>query len=267
MAGWMRDMVDVALFWTAAYRQLAQRRDAFWRGFLVIVAIALLAGLPSLVTGLAQGVLAAEPASETAAARQAFEQGMASLTGALNLFDISDADRAEMLVRAEEGFDLALRISGKVADLPTALPRPVGRLLAQVGGWLSQPFADGGFPLAAAALGTWLGYGVWVMLAAKWLGGRGGLVGFFGTTAMFAVPHVLDIFAWVPYVGSLLAFVATIWGLAIYVKATAISHQISGGRALLAVALPLLVAIGVGLLLLAGLAMLMAVSVALGAGR
>lgn len=267
MAGWMRGMVDVARFRTDAYRQLAQRRDAFWRGFLVIVAIALLAGLPSLVTGLAQGAAATEPASETAAARQAFKQGMEGLTTALNQFDISDADRAQMLTRVEEGFDLALRISGEVADLPTALPKPVGRLLEQVGGWLSQPFADGRFPLAAAALGTWLGYGVWVMLAAKWLGGRGTLVSFFGTTAMFALPHVVDVLTWVPYVGSALAFGAAAWGLAIYVKATAVSHQISGGRALLAVVLPLLVAIGVGLLLLAGLAVLMAVSVALGAGR
>lgn len=265
MAGWMRGMVDVARFRTAAYRQWAQRGDAFWRGFLVIIAIALVAGLPSLVMGLAQGTPATEPAAETAAARQAFKQGLSGLTGALSMFDISDTDRAEMLARVEEGFDLALRIGGEVADLPTALPKPVGRLLALVGGWLSQPFADGRFPLAAAALGTWLGYGVWVMLAAKWLGGRGTLVSFFGTTALFALPHVADALAWVPYVGSALAFIAAVWGMAIYVKATAVSHQISGGRALVAVVLPLLVAIGVGLLLLAGLAVLTALAVAVGA--
>ena len=56
----------------------------------------------------------------------------------------------------------------------------------------------GGFPLAAVALGTWLGYGIWVMLFAKLLGGRSTLAGFFSTTALYAVPHLLSFFAFIP---------------------------------------------------------------------
>lgn len=264
MAGWIRGLVDVALFRTAAYRQFSQRRDAFLRGFLVIAAIALLAGLPSFVEGLMQGPANSVSADEVADASQGLRQSMVDLEAALSRFGVSSAEGDEIRARIEEGIELMHRIGGEVQDLPTALPRPVGRLLRAVGGWLSQPFADAGFPLAAAVLGTWLGYGVWVMLAAKWLGGRGSLVSFFGTTALFAVPHVADVFAWVPYVGSALAFVAALWGIAIYVKATAVSHELSGGRALLAAALPLLVVLGVGLLFAAGLAVLVMFAAVLG---
>ena len=100
------------------------------------------------------------------------------------------------------------------------------------------------------------------MLAAKLMGGRGGLAGFFGATALFAVPHVLDLFRWVPYVGSALGFVAFIWGAVVYVKATAVSHRFSAGQALLAVLLPLLAAIVVGMLLLIGLIVVIVVSAA-----
>jgi hypothetical protein len=86
------------------------------------------------------------------------------------------------------------------------------------------------------------------MLAARLLGGRGGLAGFFGTTALFAVPHVLNVFNMAPYVGGVLGFIAFAWGAAIYVKATAVSHELSIERALLAVLLPVLVAFAIAIL-------------------
>jgi hypothetical protein len=85
-------------------------------------------------------------------------------------------------------------------------------------------------------LGAWLGYGIWVMLFAKLLGGRASLASFFGATAIFVVPHLLLILRWVPILGGLLAFIAFVWGLALYVKATAVSHGLTLDRALLAVA-------------------------------
>jgi hypothetical protein len=82
------------------------------------------------------------------------------------------------------------------------------------------------------------------------MGGRGTLTGFFGTTALFAVPHVLDFFRWVPYVGAFLGFVAFIWGLAVYVKATAVSHQFRPALGFVAMILPVVVAAFLGILLI-----------------
>jgi hypothetical protein len=36
------------------------------------------------------------------------------------------------------------------------------------------------------------------MLLAKLLGGRGTLAGFLGTSALYAAPHALGFFAWIP---------------------------------------------------------------------
>ncbi len=141
-------------------------------------------------------------------------------------------------------------LAAQIDRLPTALPRPLARAFIGLGHWLSRPFASSPVPLAAAALGTWLGYGIWVMLAAKLLGGRGTLHGFFGATAFFAVPHVLDIFAGVPVAGPILGTVALIWGIVIYAVATGVSHRLSAGRALVAVFAPVVLLLTVVALVL-----------------
>jgi hypothetical protein len=63
----------------------------------------------------------------------------------------------------------------------------------------------------------------------------------------------------VPCLGGLLGVVATVWGIAIYVKALAVANEFTIGRAIVATLLPALVIIvlsGLGLLalLIAGLA-------------
>ncbi len=89
-------------------------------------------------------------------------------------------------------------VAAQISNCPPPCRGRWRRLSSAIGHWLSRPFASSPLPLAAATLSTWLGYGMWVMLAAKLLGGRGTLHGFFGATAFFAVPHVLDIFAACP---------------------------------------------------------------------
>ena len=61
---------------------------------------------------------------------------------------------------------------------------------------------------------------------------------------------MLDFFRWVPYVGSFLGFVAFIWGLAVYVKATAVSHQFRPALGLLALVLPVIVVAFLSILLI-----------------
>ena len=147
-----------------------------------------------------------------------------------------DAIMAQVKENMRFGFNIAQQVEG----LPRILPKPINTFFEQVGKWVSQPFTAGGFPLAAVALATWLGYGIWVMLFAKLLGGRGTLAGFFGVTALYAVPHLLSFFAFIPILGGILGLIAYFWGLAIYIKGTASSHQMSLERSLLAVFLPVL---------------------------
>jgi len=71
-----------------------------------------------------------------------------------------------------------------VAELSTPLPRFIGGVLSSLGVWLSLPFTR---------LTRWIGYTIWVLLVAKLLGGRATAAQALGATALYAVPHVLDI--------------------------------------------------------------------------
>jgi hypothetical protein len=168
----------------------------------------------------------------------------------------------EIRAQIKENIRFGCDIARQVEALPTILPRPLDRTFEAIGQWASQPFAGSSLPLGAAALGTWLGYGIWVMLFARLLGGRGSLAGFFGATALYAAPHLLGFFAFAPVLGDVLRFIAYFWGAAIYVKGTAVSHQLNIERALLAVLLPALIALLIAIVLATGLATLIALGLA-----
>ncbi len=259
MKAWLRDLWGAALLRTKVFEGWRLRSDAFLQGFLVILAVALVAGLPAFVLDLTGRARRTEVA-DTTAARADIRRALEAAAPGLESLGVG----AEKRDQIAQGFDLALTIGTEVSALPARLPKSFGAIFRAVGGWLSRPFADGSFPLAAAALGTWLGYGVWVMLFARLLGGRGALHGFFGSTALFAAPHLLGVFSRVPVLGAVLGVIAFLWGVLIYVKATAVSHELSLGRATLAVALPLLILILVIALLLPVAAGVIAVLLAAG---
>jgi hypothetical protein len=81
---------------------------------------------------------------------------------------------------------------------------------------------------------------VLVLLFAKWLGGKANIQAMLGTTALFMVPHVIEILAFIPILGGLLGLAAAIWGLIIYIKAVSVANELPTGKALLAVILPVL---------------------------
>lgn len=241
MKAWLRDLRDIVLLRREAFARLSRRPDAFLLGFVIVVSVALVVGLPALASDLATVRRAPEPA-DTAAALSEVRQALESVAPALGALGMPAAVRDQALEALLQGFDLGLRLGSDIAALPTPLPRPVGVLFRAIGGWASRPFADSAFPLAVAGLGTWLGYGIWVMLFAKLWGGRGTLHGFFGATGFFALPHLLHLFDRVPVMGAILGVVAFAWGAAIYVKATAVSHELPVERAVLVVVLPLVAA-------------------------
>ena len=203
----------------------------------MILAVALLTGLPAFVSDVIDGF---SPAAvfEPSEFLENLAEPLARFRPWLQSAGVPQTMLDQILSQIEDNAVLAGSIAAQVQQADTAFPRPLAQGFMALGEWLSQPFANSPWPLATATLGTWLGYGVWVMLVAKLLGGRSTLHGFFGATAFFAAPHALAIFAGVPVLGSVLGVVAWIWGLIIYVVATAASHRLSPGRALLAVFLP-----------------------------
>jgi hypothetical protein len=252
MKTWLRELLDVLLLRGATLARITERPDAFLRGLIVLLAVALLVGLPTLVTDVITGFrppAVVEPGDMSSGLGWSADVMRPWLRSA----GVPDAAIDQVIQVAEGNAGMALGIAAQVQQLPTALPRPLAQGFISLGRWLSGPFANSPLPLVAATLSTWLGYGVLVMLAAKLLGGRGTLHGFFGATAFFAVPHILDIFARVPVAGPVLGVIAFLWGLVIYVVATAVSHRLSASRALAAVFAPfvlLLVLVSLVLLVL-----------------
>ena len=81
-----------------------------------------------------------------------------------------------------------------------------------------------------------------------------------GATALYAVPHGLDILGFVPCLGGVLGLVATVWGIAIYVKALAVANDFSTSRAIVATVVPALIGMTSVLLGLLGFLILILVS-------
>jgi hypothetical protein len=143
--------------------------------------------------------------------------------------DVSPEIVEQVTAYMRSSIEMGLRIQA----LPTRLPKPVGGVLEDLGRLLSLPFSR---------LTGWIGYTIWVLLFAKLLGGRATVAQTLGATALYAIPHVLDILHIVRCLGGLLGFIATVWGIAIYVKALAVANEFSIGRSIVATVAPALIA-------------------------
>jgi hypothetical protein len=227
MVGEMLQLARGALFLdTQTFVAQREARDTFRKGVLLVVVITLLAGSLSFIVSTVKGFLP----PKWDAQREKVEDQISQVFEFLP-FEM-DAEAERMIVGSiEAGLDIGFEI----AQLPTPLPGPVSAFLQALGGWISAPLLR---------LGGWMSYAFWVLLAAKLLGGRARLSQMLGCTALYVAPQVLTILQVVPYLGPVLGFVAFVWGLVIYVKATAVANELSLGRALLATILPAAVLIG-----------------------
>ncbi len=258
MSEWMRQWWDAVLFREQIFSDLSQRRDAFLQGVLIVLVVGLVVGVPVLLRDVASGLQPVAVEAEVAEMQTEMNRLLEQMRPFLG--NMPDENLNRLMAQIEENMQFSLEIGRKVEAMPTILPKPLDRTFQAIGTWVSKPFAGSSLPLGAAALGTWLGYGIWVMVCAKLLGGRGSLVGFFGATATYAVPHLLNVFGLVPVLGTVVSVIAYFWGLALYVKGTAVSHQLSTERALLAVLLPALIALVILIILATGVATLIAIA-------
>ena len=210
------------------------RRDVFLRGLLVLVVVSLAVGLVGAVTDLA-GELVQLPLETQ---ERKFEEGVAE--GLANIPGISP-EVEESLGVAVDYARAAFGMGIRVAQLPTPLPYPMGSLLRALAQVLSAPLNR---------IAGWMLYAMIVLVVAKAMGGRGTVQEMLGCTALYAVPHFLNVLGFIRCVGGILWLVSVAWGAIIYVKAVAIAHEFDTGRALVAVVLPVLVLLFLALLVL-----------------
>jgi hypothetical protein len=212
-----------------AFERMRDAENGFARGLMTIVAISLIVGLVvSLVSFV--GAVRTSPAQEVAQ----FQQGMQQMLDQMRAFGAFGNDE-EFWRIFTENWQAGLAMGSKIAEVAvrtTPAPQPVVDLFQALGRWLSYPFGW---------ISTWMFYGVLTLLFAKLLGSTATIREMLATTSLVAVPHLLDAFGFIPYIGSLVGIIAFFWGLAIYAKGAAVANRFDLGRALLAIAAPFII--------------------------
>jgi len=214
--------------------EFKRHRDVFARGLLIFVTVSLIVGLVN--SGIALGRQLTQPPLEVQQKR--FEEG---LSQALAGIPITSPEAEQALNMSIEYARAAWSIGAKIAQLPTPLPEPAGAIFRALARFLSAPFGR---------MAGWMFYALIVLLAAKILGGRATVQEMLGCTALYIVPHLINVVTFIQCIGAVLWITSTIWGIIIYIKAVAIANEFDTGRALLAVALPILIVLFLALLAL-----------------
>ncbi len=222
--------------------------DVFRRGIIILILVGLVLGAVEFAVAFVGSFIGPSAEAQLAQMRQSFDQ--------MRQFMPPEAAQAfeEQFL---SNFEVGIQIGVDIAALPTPLPKAVGNLFEALGAGASQPLA---------MLGGFLAYGIWVMLAAKLLGGSGRLQEFLGTAALSSVPYLLLILGWVPCLGAVLSLVAWVWSIVIWVAAAAVAHgwaapvataegdveryDVNWGKAILAVILPVLALVALVLVIL-----------------
>ena len=201
--------------------------NVFAQGVLLIVIVSLIVSLIGSAVQLVGG-LTALPFSVQ---RRSIEQ---EISRAFRSLPDMDADMEMFEAMILDWTSIGLDIAESISHLPTPLPRPTGSILRAIGSTVSAPLQ---------ALGEWMCFTLIAFVVAKLMGGRATVQEMLGTTALYIIPHIAGVLNPITCLRTLTGVVATVWGIVIYVKATAVANDIDNGRAALAVFLPILVPI------------------------
>jgi hypothetical protein len=246
LRAWLRLAIAALTLKPEPYRHLAAE-PSLRRALVIVLAVGLLLGLGQALVALP--ALTRRPEAEIEAALTGFRQGLdEARTGMAGQMT---PEMAAIFDTIDQGLEAFRPYLLQLAAVPAPLPAPVGRFFGWLGGWLSRPFA---------LLAKWLGISIWILLFARLLGGRGGLLPYLAASSLSVIPHLLAVFAFIPCVGFLLTAVGSVWGLVIQYKAVTITQDLSAGRAAAAVLLPylllvflLVILFTIAILLLTGL--------------
>ena len=200
------------------------RRDAFLQGFLIVVVIALVIGLPTLVGDLAKGLRPNAIEAELDQAMSEMDKVIQQMQPFLGNMPSGEMDAIMAQVKRICASASTSPRRWRICQVPAETDQHILRASRQVG---LAAVHCGRLPARRGGPGHLVGLrhlGDALREAAR---RTRHLAGFFGVTALFAVPHLLAFFAFIPIVGGILGLVAYFWGLAIYIKGTASSHQMS----------------------------------------
>ena len=211
------------------YRDFLTSKDVMKRGFLILLACFLIAGLP--VFG--QRFISAYRGFEPEVVQGVQEQ----MTTLFSFMQMPEGFDEEFMRQFQQNFQIGMDIGQQLDELPTPLPRVISAFLQALGAWISATISP---------IGPWLGYGILVLLLAKMAGGRGILNHFFGLTALYAMPNLLGVFDFIPFVGPALSLLGLIWGIVVYVRAVQVSQEFTAGKAMLITFLPVLIVMLLG---------------------
>lgn len=229
------------------FADLKASPDVFRKGFLFVVVIGLIVGLVTGCVGIVGG-LTTDPAKEIAQVRQQMQQQMSQIMP-------PGADTTAL-----ESINLGMRIAERViATVKSPLPRPFETVFKQIGVIFSYPFGW---------LGSLVLYGALVQIFATLLGGRGTIAQMLGLSFLTVAPHFIDalnvLIGLIPIAGGCITFlislVVLVWSVAIYIKGTATTHEMTTGRAALAVFAPIIVGAILAILLMLTFGVLIAVA-------
>ena len=199
--------------------------NVFARGILLIVVVSLIVSLVGSAVQLVGGLTAPPFSVQRRSIEQEISRGFRSMPG----MDVDMEMLEEMIL---DWTSIGLDIAESIGHLPTPLPRPAGNILRAIGSTVSAPLLR---------LSGWMFFTLIVFVVAKLMGGRATVQEMLGTTALYIIPHIAGILNPITCLRTLAWVVATVWGIVIYVKATAVANEIDNGRAALAVFLPVLV--------------------------
>lgn len=214
----------------AALQRWKARRACLGAGLALLCAVSLLAGAAEAVAGT-QAALSRPAASSS-------HQGLVdAAAGYLSRSPLPPDAQRELTANLAAWLDLQDQLAG--------LPRPLGQEAGSILQGLMEAFST---PYRRLAL--WLPYSLLVFALAKALGGRGSLAEMLGTSALYALPHLLDPLGPAIGLGPAVGLVTFGWGAAIFLKATAVANDLDAGQALVAVATPALAAVTLALAML-----------------
>jgi hypothetical protein len=213
-----------------AFQTWRERPNIFMRGIVLIILVSLVAGLITFGINLVTRV---QP-FDAQEIREAIDE---SMEWQLRFNPATSDPEFERIMN--QVVDVIIPMVTEIAQVPAPLPQGVSGFFNAVGSWLNG---------VLGAIGGWLFYGALVLFAANALGGSGKMRDFYGTVALYAVPGLLGLLGFIPCIGPLLVFVGFIWGVVIYVKATAVATGLDEGRAAMAVIAPAVFIVLLGVL-------------------
>ncbi|MCX7860553.1 MAG: YIP1 family protein [Chloroflexus sp.] len=202
------------------FTEMRDAPDGVRRGFLIILMVGLLVGVFQSASALISVTDPERVVQDVLFSyRQSLEQQQATAT---------TAEQREVIRLLQESEDELAEMVRGILAVPTTLPRPVALILQALGQIASTPLNYLSNMLLAV---------VFTHLAARQLGGQGGIRAMVAVGSLSVAPHALDALTFVPVLSFPISMIAWGWGLIILVSGTAIVHRLDSGKAALAVLL------------------------------